>query len=417
MINDEQDDADDDESTDTLYAIHQTTEYQSPPVVNGKIPRNIYGNLDIYVSSMVPAGGAHVMHPECARAARLLGVDCADAVTGFAFKGRQGTAIINGGVVATEHVAAIKEVIYGLAYEDAQQEEARRSFEALKMWRRLLAGLRIRARIEGYNVEGEDEDPQEPQVGSEDESLDHEAGGFFPTGDVDTVVDPIAPGQAFQVLDSNTGGGFMADSTAPSQYPSHAPQEFEGNIVSQEAFSEKIPFEHNGSDAQESMRETEWPTFSIKIVYGRDILPHKERAQDNQAGGFLSQDDREVQRASPPRDVNQHMMPLGLADDDLAQATMLQQAYESRDPIRRTSERGVTTSGSKSPNSLQKGLKAPDKLTASPAVIDPKQATAEDVSLDIKKGVPARSNDSDSDECSLLSADPEDEDADPEWLV
>ena len=350
------------------------------------------------------------MHPECARAARLLGVDCADAVTGFAFKGRQGTAIINGAVVATEYVTAIEEVIHGLAYEHAQQEEARRSLEALKMWRRLLAGLRIRERIEGYNVEGEDDVLQEPQAGSEDELLDHEAGGFFPSGDVDAVVNPIAPGQASQVLDYNTGGGFMAEHT------SHGPQESKSTITSQKTFSEKFSFENHGSDTQEAMREAEWPTFSIKVVYGRDVLPHKERVEDNQAGGFMLQDEGEAQNVSPPRDCSHNTTPFSLADDDLAQATMLQQAYESQNAISRTSERGVATSGSKSPTCLQTGLKAPDELTVPSTVIDPKESTAEDTSLDVMD-VPAPSKDSDSDECSLLSADPEDEDADPEWLV
>ena len=358
------------------------------------------------------------MHPDCARAARLLGVDSADAVTGFTFKGRQGTAIINGAVVATEYVTAIEEVIYGLAYEYAQQEEARRSLEALKMWRRLLAGLRIRERIEGYNVEGEDEVPPEPQVDLEDEPLDYEAGGFFPTGDIDAVVDPTAAGQASQVLDyNNIGGGFMADDTATSQRTSHGPHESESAVTSQEAYSERFPFENHSTEAQEAMRETEWPTFSIKVVYGRDSLPHKERAEANQAKSFMLQDDREVQTMSPPRDFSDHIMPFSLADDDLTQATMLQQAYESRNPICGTTEGAVATPGSKSPTYLQTGLEASDELTVPPAVIDPKQATAEDISLTIENDVPARSKDSDSDECSLLSADPEDEDAEPEWLV
>ena len=357
------------------------------------------------------------MHPECARAARLLGVDCADAVTGFAFKGRQGTAIINGAVVATEYVTAIKEVIYGLAYEQAQQEEARRSLEVLRMWRRLLAGLRIRERIEGYNVEGEDEVPQQPQLSSEDESLDHEAGGFFPTGDVETIVDPNARGQASQVLDYNTGSGFMADDSATSQHISHSPRESESTIALQKPLPEKSSYAPHGSDTQEAMRETEWPTFNIKVVYGRDVLSHEERVEDNQAGGFMLQDDREVQRVSPPRDDSQSIMPFSLADDDLTQAIMLQKAYESRNPMGTTTERGVTTSGSKSPNYPQTGFEAPHELTVPPAVNDPKQAMTEDISLDVKSDVSTRSKDSDSDECSLLSADPEDEDADPEWLA
>jgi xeroderma pigmentosum group C-complementing protein len=43
-----------------LYTESQTEAYEAPPVVNGRVPKNSYGNLDIYVPSMVPAGGVHL---------------------------------------------------------------------------------------------------------------------------------------------------------------------------------------------------------------------------------------------------------------------------------------------------------------------------------------------------------------------
>jgi xeroderma pigmentosum group C-complementing protein len=43
-----------------LYTENQTELYQSPPVVNGRVPKNSYGNLDVYVPSMVPKGGVHI---------------------------------------------------------------------------------------------------------------------------------------------------------------------------------------------------------------------------------------------------------------------------------------------------------------------------------------------------------------------
>lgn len=44
-----------------LYTESQTELYQAPPVVNGRIPKNSYGNLDIFVPSMVPPGGVHLL--------------------------------------------------------------------------------------------------------------------------------------------------------------------------------------------------------------------------------------------------------------------------------------------------------------------------------------------------------------------
>lgn len=43
-----------------LYTEEQTELYEAPPVVNGRIPRNSYGNLDIFVPTMVPKGGIHI---------------------------------------------------------------------------------------------------------------------------------------------------------------------------------------------------------------------------------------------------------------------------------------------------------------------------------------------------------------------
>jgi xeroderma pigmentosum group C-complementing protein len=43
-----------------LYAESQTELYEAPPVVNGRVPKNSYGNLDVYVPSMTPNGGVHI---------------------------------------------------------------------------------------------------------------------------------------------------------------------------------------------------------------------------------------------------------------------------------------------------------------------------------------------------------------------
>jgi xeroderma pigmentosum group C-complementing protein len=43
-----------------LYTEDQTQVYAPPPIVNGLVPKNSYGNLDVYVPSMVPKGGVHL---------------------------------------------------------------------------------------------------------------------------------------------------------------------------------------------------------------------------------------------------------------------------------------------------------------------------------------------------------------------
>lgn len=43
-----------------LYVECQTEVYEAPPIVNGRVPKNSYGNLDVYVKSMIPKGGVYV---------------------------------------------------------------------------------------------------------------------------------------------------------------------------------------------------------------------------------------------------------------------------------------------------------------------------------------------------------------------
>ncbi|KAK5124853.1 hypothetical protein LTR85_001043 [Meristemomyces frigidus] len=137
-------------TTTALYAANQTELYIPPPVVRGRIPRNAYGNLDIYTPSMVPAGGAHIRHPLTQQAATVLRIDFADAVTGFQFKGRQGTAVVEGAVVAEKYADAVRAIIEGFEEEKREEVSRQRSLRALRLWKRFLTGLRIAERVSAY---------------------------------------------------------------------------------------------------------------------------------------------------------------------------------------------------------------------------------------------------------------------------
>lgn len=205
---------DDGEASTGLYSAYQTQLYVPPPVVNGKVPRNAYGNLDVYAPSMVPCGGTHIRHALAQRAARTLGIDFADAVTGFQFKGRHGTAIIQGVIVPSTAVDGVWAVIDG--FEDAQQaeEDRGRSLEALRLWKRFMIGLRIKERVKGYGG-GDDDDDDDDGIRQElDEAEDEqhtvaEAGGFFPDEGAD-----------FEALP--TAGRFRVDGSEETTYTSRS---------------------------------------------------------------------------------------------------------------------------------------------------------------------------------------------------
>lgn len=165
-----------------LYAKFQTDVYIPPPVVDGRIPRNGYGNLDVYVDTMVPPGGVHVRHPMAAQAAKVLKIDAAEAVTGFKFKGRQGTAIIDGVVVDARYTAAMIITISSLEDELEDHINADRVAIMHGLWKKMLHVLKVRKRVQdAYGQHGRqagndndaDDDDDDPTYQEGD------AGGFF----------------------------------------------------------------------------------------------------------------------------------------------------------------------------------------------------------------------------------------------
>ncbi|KAG5982649.1 hypothetical protein E4U55_001606 [Claviceps digitariae] len=152
---DDDGDDDDDGGGVPLYTTEQTNLYEPPPIRDGRVPKNKFGNIDLYVPSMIPRGGVHIPHEHAARAAFLAGVDYAPALTGFSFQGRHGTAVLRGVVVAGEFEEAIWAVIAGMTDLEQEVQDERRGLAARRMWRRLLMGLRIRERI--WSRVGEEE--------------------------------------------------------------------------------------------------------------------------------------------------------------------------------------------------------------------------------------------------------------------
>ncbi|KAL7269194.1 hypothetical protein RUND412_008151 [Rhizina undulata] len=125
-----------------LYCLAQTELYIPPPITNGKIPKNSSGNIDIYVPSMIPPGAVHVALKRSARVAKKLGIDYAEAVTGFEFKTRRAVPKIEGIIIATENEDVLRDVWTAEEAEKRRKEDAKRQVRALAMWREFLKGLR-----------------------------------------------------------------------------------------------------------------------------------------------------------------------------------------------------------------------------------------------------------------------------------
>ncbi|KAJ1648042.1 hypothetical protein LPJ64_000659 [Coemansia asiatica] len=131
-----------------LFGEWQTAKTVVPPVVEGKVPRNEYGRVDLFVRSMLPPGSAHVTSAHAKRICSVLGIDAADAVVGFSFRRGVATPTLQGIVVPKESLELLNDALQN--DEQFQQEKAREASEArcMRNWRRLLKALQVRAQVD-----------------------------------------------------------------------------------------------------------------------------------------------------------------------------------------------------------------------------------------------------------------------------
>ncbi|GFG27949.1 DNA repair protein rhp41 [Aspergillus udagawae] len=360
-----------------LYAYFQTEVYTPPPVVQGKVPKNSYGNLDVYVPSMVPPGGVHIKHPQAASAARVLSIDYADAVTGFDFKGRHGTAVFQGVVVASECQEALEEVLYHLEDERRQAESEEKSREMLQLWKHFLLKLRIAERVKSYAIEGEE---SAGEISENYEDPEETGGGFIPEPEQE-----MADTGKFSTYQQSTeqeprGHTYNEASTNNGALGDEAPR---GGIKSDESAShiEAISVNPSARDIPKASRR---PRYNLIVV------PNK-KADSNETG------------TSQRQPQQQHEESPGIAElEPAAEAESVKSSGEtgpagsSEAPIMVDTS---TTGGSKSASVeiLSRAASQTQSRTPTPEEVD------ETLAVD--------------DNGSLLSHDPEDEDAIPEWLV
>lgn len=130
-----------------LFGQWQTEEYQPPVAVDGKVPRNEFGNVYLFLPSMMPVGCVQLNLPNLHRVARKLDIDCVQAVTGFDFHGGYCHPVTDGYIVCEEY----KDVLLA-AWEKEQaliekKEKEKKEKRALGNWKLLVKGLLIRERL------------------------------------------------------------------------------------------------------------------------------------------------------------------------------------------------------------------------------------------------------------------------------
>lgn len=140
----------DGDSTDpnaALYGQWQTTEFMPEPVVDGRVPKNQYGNIELWSQAHIPRGGVHLQLPRIDTLARDLGVDFAPAVVGFEVKNGKTYPKMDGIVVAASAQELLLDAHAHLQQTTIEQAIAKNQKIVLRRWEKLTKRLLLQNRL------------------------------------------------------------------------------------------------------------------------------------------------------------------------------------------------------------------------------------------------------------------------------
>ncbi|XP_070792990.1 DNA repair protein complementing XP-C cells [Pituophis catenifer annectens] len=130
-----------------LFGLWQTEKYQPPLAVDGRVPRNEFGNVYLFQPCMLPIGCVQLNLPSLHRVARKLDIDCVPAVTGFDFHGGYSHPVTEGYVICEEYKEVLVEAWENEESEREKKEKEKREKRVLGNWKLLVKGLLIKERL------------------------------------------------------------------------------------------------------------------------------------------------------------------------------------------------------------------------------------------------------------------------------
>ena len=142
-----------------LYGYWQTEDWDPGEVVDGKVPRNEFGNVDLFKPCMLPRGAAYLRLNGLLRIAQRLEVDCVPAVTGFDLKQASTIPLLDGFVVPKEY-----EEILTIAWKEEQEKiilkaEEKYYARVYGNWKRLYKAFLIHKHIQKKYRDDEEDEP------------------------------------------------------------------------------------------------------------------------------------------------------------------------------------------------------------------------------------------------------------------
>ncbi|KAK4366920.1 hypothetical protein RND71_014800 [Anisodus tanguticus] len=140
--------------TIALYGQWQTEPLFLPHAVNGIVPKNERGQVDVWSEKCLPPGTVHLRLPRLVPVVKRLQIDFAPAMVGFEFRNGRSLPVYEGLVVCTKFKDAILEAYTEEEVRREAKERRRTEAEALSRWYQLLASLITRQRLHNCYIDG-----------------------------------------------------------------------------------------------------------------------------------------------------------------------------------------------------------------------------------------------------------------------
>ena len=249
---------DGEESEERLYSFDDTELY-IPPLADdsGEIVKNTFGNVEVFVPSMIPQNCVLIESPHAIGACKRLKIPYARAVTSFKFeRGKRAKAVISGVVVLAEFRESVEVCIDAMEYEQSTEEQQEAELAALQQWKLLLTKLRIKDELNENYGHVADKDADDLYSGS---------GGFFIPSKSGSA--PEASHGEEESGEEEEQGGFL-----PQDIQRHDIQEDEVLIGGDESEGQMSVSDNQSTTSNsDSKLDEEYAEFMDKLGMGADM--------------------------------------------------------------------------------------------------------------------------------------------------
>lgn len=150
-----------------LFGEWQVEDYEPPVASGGKVPRNEYGNVELFKPSMLPKGCVHIPIAGLNRVARKLNIDCAPAMVGFDFHSGWTHPVYDGYVICEEFKHILLDAWNQEQTEQAKRAEEKKQKRIYDNWRRLIQGILVKERVRKKYGNTSQSDEEEKQMQKE----------------------------------------------------------------------------------------------------------------------------------------------------------------------------------------------------------------------------------------------------------